>query len=106
MLAANEKEVWTLVDARRPRYTELSDRIWSYAELAYAEHRSAADIEETLRAEGFRVETGIAGIPTALMGEAGSGGPVGGSAGAVASASSQAGPSQALKSDSSAASWR
>jgi aminobenzoyl-glutamate utilization protein B len=76
MLEANLKDLWSFVDSRRERYTELSDRIWSYAELAYDERRSAADIEANLRAEGFRVETGIAGIPTALMGEAGQGGPV------------------------------
>jgi aminobenzoyl-glutamate utilization protein B len=76
MLEANLKNLWSEVDARRARYVELSDRIWSYAELAYTEHRSAADIEAVLRAEGFRVDTGIAGIPTALMGEAGQGGPV------------------------------
>src|SRR3546814_7462170 len=29
-----------------------------------------------LELEGFRVETGIAGLPTAVMGEAGEGGPV------------------------------
>jgi len=76
MLEASLKELWSEVDARRARYVELSDRIWSYAELAYAEHRSAADIEAVLRAEGFRVESGIAGIPTALVGEAGQGGTV------------------------------
>ncbi|MBL8701247.1 MAG: amidohydrolase [Alphaproteobacteria bacterium] len=76
MTVQKEREVWSLVDSRRQRYTELSDRIWSYAELAYAEHRSAADIEAVLRAEGFRVEANVAGIPTAVMGEAGSGGPV------------------------------
>jgi aminobenzoyl-glutamate utilization protein B len=70
------KDLWNLVDARRQRYIDLSDRIWSYAELAYNEHRSAADIEATLHAEGFKVETNVAGIPTALTGEAGAGGPV------------------------------
>lgn len=70
------QELGSLVDERRDRYVELSDRIWSYAELAYDEHRSAADIHAALLAEGFRVETGIAGIPTALVGEAGAGGPV------------------------------
>ena len=73
---AGLKTLCSLVDSRKSPYIALSDRIWSYAELAYREHRSAADIEAALRAEGFRVETGIAGIPTALVGEAGQGGPV------------------------------
>ncbi|MBC5766454.1 M20 family metallopeptidase [Ramlibacter albus] len=72
----NLQSVWSFVDERRQRYTDLSDRIWSYAELAYTEHRSAADVEAVLREEGFRVETKVAGIPTAMVGEWGSGGPV------------------------------
>src|SRR5437660_6246340 len=45
-------------------------------ELCYAERRSAAEHAALLQQEGFRVTTGIAGIPTAVVGEAGSGGPV------------------------------
>ncbi|MDF3939230.1 M20 family metallopeptidase [Achromobacter denitrificans] len=64
------------IDARSERYAELSDRIWSLAELRYDEHKSAELHIEMLEAAGFRVTRDAAGIPTAFVAEAGSGGPV------------------------------
>jgi aminobenzoyl-glutamate utilization protein B len=72
----HEDDVWRLVDAKRDLLIALSDRVWGMPELAYAERRSAAEHAAVLEHEGFRVTTGIAGIPTALVGEAGAGGPV------------------------------
>ena len=45
-------------------------------ELAYGEYRSAAEHRQMLEREGFRIEENLAGIPTAVLGEAGEGGPV------------------------------
>ena len=72
----NDEQIWRLVDDRRDTYAALSDRVWGTPELCYNEHRSAAEHKAMLEAEGFRVTTDIAGIPTALMGEAGEGGPI------------------------------
>ncbi|HXM55976.1 MAG TPA: amidohydrolase, partial [Candidatus Dormibacteraeota bacterium] len=72
----HDEETWRLVDAKRDLLIALSDRIWGMPELAYAERRSAAEHAAVLAQEGFRVTTGIAGIPTAVVGEAGEGGPV------------------------------
>ena len=72
----NDEEIWRLVDERRDAYAALSDRVWGTPELCYAEHRSAAAHREMLEREGFRVTTDVAGIPTAVMGEAGEGVPV------------------------------
>jgi aminobenzoyl-glutamate utilization protein B len=72
----NEDAIWRLVEDRRAAYAELSDRVWGTPELCYNEHRSAAAHREMLAAEGFRITENVAGIPTALMGEAGEGGPV------------------------------
>lgn len=72
----NSEEIWRLVDANRTPFEQLSDRVWGMPELAYAEHRSAAEHTEMLKQNGFRVTEKIAGIPTAVMGEAGAGGPV------------------------------
>jgi aminobenzoyl-glutamate utilization protein B len=72
----NEEQVWRLVDDRKPQYVELADRIWGMPELCYDEHRSCAEHTAMLEAEGFRVTRNVAGIPTAVMGEAGEGGPV------------------------------
>jgi aminobenzoyl-glutamate utilization protein B len=72
----NDEAIWQLVDARRETYSALADRVWGMPELCYNEHRSAAEHKAMLEAEGFRITTDVAGIPTAVMGEAGEGGPV------------------------------
>lgn len=72
----NEDDVWQLTDQKSPAFFELSDRIWEEPELNYLETRAARRHAEVLTKEGFRVSSGVAGLPTAIMGEAGSGGPV------------------------------
>ncbi|MYN14515.1 amidohydrolase [Pusillimonas sp. TS35] len=70
------KELSQMLDAQRERYTSLSDRIWELAELRFQETESAAMHADMLEAEGFRVQRGVAGMPTAFIAEAGDGGPV------------------------------
>ncbi|MEZ5856727.1 MAG: M20 family metallopeptidase [Hyphomicrobiaceae bacterium] len=72
----NTDRVWSLVDAKREPFQGLADRVWGMPEIAYTEERSVAEHIAMLEAEGFRVEKNLAGIPTAVMGEAGDGGPV------------------------------
>lgn len=72
----NTEEIWRLVDAKREPFQDLSDRVWEMPELAYTEHASCAEHTAMLRAQGFRVTENVASIPTAVMGEAGEGGPV------------------------------
>ena len=50
--------------------------LWEYAEVGYQETRSSALLQEQLAAEGFSVESGVAGIPTAFVASYGSGEPV------------------------------
>ena len=72
----NDELVWRLVDRKQEPFIALSDRVWGIPELCYAEHRSCAEHTAMLEREGFRVTPNVAGIPTAVMGEAGEGGPV------------------------------
>lgn len=76
MPSSNTDAVWTHVDRKQEEAIALSDRVWGMPELAYAETRSAAEHTAYLKAEGFRVTENLAGIPTAMMGEAGEDGPV------------------------------
>lgn len=64
------------IDQQKQTLIELSDRIWEYAELALHEHKSAALLVETLKNEGFVVETGVGGMPTAFVATWGKGSPV------------------------------
>ena len=72
----NSDEIWRRVDEHGKEFIDLSDRVWGMPEIAYTEHRSAAEHTAMLRAQGFRITEQVAGIPTAVMGEAGEGGPV------------------------------
>jgi aminobenzoyl-glutamate utilization protein B len=67
----NTDRIWSLVDVKREPFQALSDRVWGMPEIAYTEHRSVAEHIEMLKAEGFRITEHVAGIPTAVMGEAG-----------------------------------
>jgi aminobenzoyl-glutamate utilization protein B len=72
----NTEQIWRLVDDKREPFIQLSDRVWGMPELAYTEHRSVAEHIAMMEAEGFRITKDLADIPTAVMGEAGEGGPV------------------------------
>src|SRR6516225_9658843 len=72
----NRSEIWRGVDTVKPRFTALSDRVWAIPEVCYTEARSSAEHFAELRHQGFRITENVAGIPTALMGEWGDGGPV------------------------------
>ena len=72
----NTEKIWRLVDARKEAYEALSDRVWGMPEICYTEYRSVAEHRAMLEQEGFRITENVAGIPTAVMGEAGDGGPV------------------------------
>jgi len=72
----NTPDIWRHVDAKAPEMIALADRVWDMPELLYTEFRSAAEHVEELKRQGFRVEQGVAEIPTAIMAEAGEEGPV------------------------------
>ncbi|MBE0532210.1 MAG: amidohydrolase [Rhodospirillales bacterium] len=72
----NSDAIWKLVDDHHRHFADLSDRIWGMPEIAYTEYRSVAEHTTMLRARGFRVTENVSGIPTAVIGEAGQGGPV------------------------------
>ena len=72
----NSSDIRDRIAAHAGALTALADRVWETPELLYAEYRSCAEHAAMLRAKGFRVTEGVVGIPTAVIGEAGSGGPV------------------------------
>lgn len=70
------EEINQIADTKHAHYSGLADRIWSFAEMRYAEHRSAELHANEIESAGFRVQRGVADMPTALMAEAGNGGPI------------------------------
>lgn len=72
----NAEEIWTLAEAKRAAFLALSDTIWDQPELNFAEVESCRAHTAMLAQEGFRITPNAAGLPTAVIGEAGQGGPV------------------------------
>jgi aminobenzoyl-glutamate utilization protein B len=64
------------IDSRGDYYRDIAFQIWNFAEVGYKEEKSSSLLEDVLRAKGFNVETGVAGIPTAFVASYGSGQPV------------------------------
>lgn len=64
------------VEAEAGRTERVARQLWEFAELGYLELRSSNLLKDELRAEGFTIREGVAGIPTAFVAEWGAGGPV------------------------------
>ncbi len=73
---AQEANVAAFVDLRYQETARLARALWEYAEVGYQEEKSSALLQTTLAAEGFDVEAGVAGIPTAFVASYGDTGPV------------------------------
>lgn len=73
-----KEEVLVRIDETKGLYEDIALKIWSYAEVGYQETRSTALLQERLKAEGFTIEAGVAGMPTAFVANytQGAGGPV------------------------------
>lgn len=74
--SALKADVRASVAAQYEQLTDLSDRIWSYEEIAFQEAQSADALKAYARANGFRIKENIGDIPTAFTAEYGSGKPV------------------------------
>lgn len=64
------------LDKNFSRYTEVAKEIWDYAELGFLEDKSTAALQGLLAQEGFKIDKGVAGMPTAFVATYGSGKPV------------------------------
>ncbi|MDI4643502.1 M20 family metallopeptidase [Cohnella hashimotonis] len=70
------EQISRLVDEKGAKIIAISDEIWDYAEIRFEEFRSSALLADTLEAEGFVVERGVAELETGLIASFGSNGPV------------------------------
>lgn len=74
--AALKQAAWADIDARAASLATANEAIWSYAETSLEETRSSGVLQNLLAAEGFDIEAGVAGMPTAFVASYGSGKPV------------------------------
>src|SRR5687768_2687689 len=73
---ALKKEAIADVDRMAKFTQEMVDQIFSYGELGFQEVETSRYITKILRDNGFTVQAGVAGMPTAWIARWGSGGPV------------------------------
>ena len=64
------------IDDKSDVVIDVAKKIWEYAELSLMEYKSMDLYCEILKENGFVVETGICGVPTAFSGSFGEGKPV------------------------------
>jgi len=76
LAVAAAEPVVEAVNAQAESAKELAQEIWSLAEVGYLEEQSSQRLQAYLRQRGFRIEAGVADIPTAFVASAGSGEPV------------------------------
>ena len=70
------KEITAKVDANAKLVQVMVDTLFSFGELGFQEFETSKYITDLLEKNGFTVERGIAGLPTAWMATWGSGSPV------------------------------
>lgn len=73
---ANKKAAIAAVESKASDLTSLSDKIWSYEEVAFQEEQSAAALMEYAEKQGFKITKNIGDIATAFTAEYGSGKPI------------------------------
>ena len=66
-LAAAKAFASNMIKQRMPELSEFCQTIWEFGETAWREYRSADFYIDLLRREGFEVEAGSAGMPTAFV---------------------------------------
>jgi len=73
---AENADILASIEARSEQSAETARKLWEWAEVGYQEEKSSALLQQQLRAQGFSIDSGVAGIPTAFVAEYGKSGPV------------------------------
>src|SRR5687767_11203288 len=64
------------IDANASTRSRVTRNIWGWAETGLEEFKSSKELQDLLRANGFTIESGVAGMPTAFVASYGAGRPV------------------------------
>ena len=75
-MSLNKEYAFDWIEKNKKLLIEISDKVWEFAELGLIEFKSSALLADELDKHGFRVERGIAGMPTAFVATWGEGKPV------------------------------
>jgi aminobenzoyl-glutamate utilization protein B len=75
-LSGVKQEIVSSIENHQSRLINISDQIWALAETALEETQSAELLSNYAKENGFKVEMGVAGMPTAFVATYGSGRPI------------------------------
>jgi aminobenzoyl-glutamate utilization protein B len=75
-IAAMKADLSGEIDGMKKQAQVMVDSVFSFGELGFQEFETSKYLSETLEKNGFKVERGVAGIPTAFMATWGEGKPV------------------------------
>ena len=72
----DKQKLYEIIESKSDLITNLSDKIWEYAELSMLEYKSVAAYVQILQEEGFEIVENLCNVPTAFSGTFGSGKPI------------------------------
>ena len=75
-LTADKRAALEQVDRLNDEIAHMANTLWDLSETAMLEYRSAEFLAALLEDEGFAVQRGVSGMPTAFVAEYGSGRPI------------------------------
>ncbi|MEM7370017.1 MAG: amidohydrolase [Bacteroidota bacterium] len=75
-LSPEKQEVIDELEKSFVSYGAIAQKIWNFSELGFLEEKSANLLQRHLKKEGFSINSGVAGMPTAFVAEFGKGKPI------------------------------
>ena len=69
--SAQQAKLIQAIDSYAARMSDVALKIWSAPELGYQETKTSALLQDELKKAGFKVDAGVAGMPTAFVARAG-----------------------------------
>lgn len=73
---SSKQDVIKSIDKNYELYSSTAQKIWDLAEIGYKEEQSSALLQDLLSKAGFKIEKGVADMPTAFIASYGQGKPV------------------------------
>jgi len=74
--SAAKRNAVASVDKYAAELTDVSDKVWQFAETALREHQSSKALADFAEAKGFTVTRNVSGMPTAFVARFGTGRPI------------------------------
>ena len=71
-----KKEALVWIEDNKEDLNEAAQKIWEFSELALLEYKSSEYLTDMIERHGFKIERGVADMPTAFVASYGSGKPV------------------------------